>query len=165
MSARKNQKGKNAPAPARPESAEPKNVSASPTFPIAGPSRDVLQDVKVDKGKLIIPFENHQELAAKLAHLTAHVLDAQAVHAIPALVPADTSQTIPYGTGTNIVASCADSNDWSMTVGDCVPDLDTFRSCLAQKILADGFKVPDLTKFNATSTLDTVLSYVLEAHK
>jgi hypothetical protein len=165
MSSRKNQKNKNAPTPAKPESAGPKSLPVNPTFPVAGPSRDVLQGVKVNKDKLIIPFENHQELATKLAHLTAHIMDAQTFHATPALVPASTSQTIPYDIGTDIVTSCADCNDWSMTIGDCVPDIDTFRSCLAQKILAAGFKVPDLTKFNATSTLDAVLSSVLEAHK
>jgi hypothetical protein len=162
MSARKGQKGMDAGVTVKPGL---KNPPVSPTFPVADPSRDVLEGVKVNKGKLVIPFKTHQELAAKLAHLTAHVLDAQTYGATPALVPADSSQTIPYDTGTDIVTSCADSNDWSMTVGDCAPDIDTFRACLAQKILAAGFKVPDLTKFNAASTLDAVLSCVLEAHK
>jgi hypothetical protein len=166
MSSRKKQKTALTSAPStKHKFAKLKSPPVNPTFPVASASRDVLRGVKVKKGKLIVPFETHQELANKLAHLTTHILDAQSFGAVPALVPTDTTRTIPYNTGTDIVVSCADSNDWSMVVGDCVPDIDTFRSCLAQKILASGFNVPDLTKFNAKSTLDAVLTCVLGAWK
>lgn len=136
-----------------------------PTFPVASASRNILSDVKVENGKLIVPFESHEDLLAKLSHLSTHLIDAKNFAASPAITPSSSPSTIPYPDAQKIVTTCAKSDDWSISVGDCVPDIDIFRACLARKIQAKSYSVPDLTEFNAKSTLDDVLNCVLEAAK
>jgi hypothetical protein len=141
-------------------------TAAGPTLPIASTSRGLLSDVRVQDGSLTIPFGSHEELAAKLMHLATHVLDAQQLGVAPAIVPTG-RHTIPFPDARQIVSGCAKSQDWSMSVGDLVADVDQFRACIADRLITAGYSVPlDVgEKVSAKSTLDDVLGYVLEATK
>jgi len=85
-----------APKKAKTPKKKRKSTKSSITIhPIASPSQSILGDVAIRKGNLVVPFADQEDLTAKLAHVSMHLLDAQRNGAVSELLASADASTVP----------------------------------------------------------------------